>query len=315
LANGVGKYDVLLVGSYGYDGSNALALDALRAGLHIPMVRLYREFRIQPSLTDAVVLSGSDGIVVATETVRDYLCAVYGLEKARVLVFDSDLVSRDVAVSRSGLPRLSERDGEPHVVIGSTLKADQSEFDYREMIALLASQDIHVHVYPAAYSEWISPGRALNPDSAAVRREYQHLWDLDHVHLESAVRGARQLAEWSSYDLGIMQHRARRYVPSITPSLQMDRPSKYSYYLNSGLPLAVENGSLASLRALLAPYGVLLEYQSFEELATLLRAQKLLNRLRSNVTTHALRFTLETEQPAFESFLEAVLASGRRRPA
>jgi hypothetical protein len=301
--------EVILVGTASYDGSNRVALDLLDAGTPVPVVRFYKEFRLRPSVPERDVLRGVDALVAGGEREAAYFRSVYHLDPDRIHVFDPDVISSDL-IPADPLPRLSGGDGEPHVVLGGNLKADDSEFDYRRLFRALADGGVHVHVYALGYSRWISPGRVLDPQSQEVRAAYQDLWDHPYLHPEAPVFGAEQLRRWSRYDAGLTQRPPDVFRPELTPVQEMNLPSKYSYYLGAGLPIVVHRRNLPTLRQLLAAGRVLLEYDDVEELAHRLHDLAALAEMGAAARRLAPSHTAQAAVPALLSFVEGIL----RRP-
>lgn len=303
--------DCLYVGSAGYDGSNALAAEIQAADLGLPVIRVYKEFPIQASEREGAVLTGSDGVILHSEAVAGYFTALYGLNRDKVHVFDHDVVADHLISDSPATGKLSDRDGLPHVVIGGTMKDDESGYDYREFILALADRGVRVHVYPAAFSRWLSPGRVLEPDSERVRSAYADVWQHPNVQVEELVAQTEQLSTWSRYDAGIMQVRPRSFVPTLTPWQQMDHPSKHSYYLEAGLPIAVDRATLSSLQTHLDGYDVMLRYDTVDELAAALHKRPTVARLGQNVGRQRRSFCLGARLPGLLSFIERLC----RRPA
>lgn len=307
--------DAVFVGTASYDGSNQLARDLLDAGLRMPLIRFYKEFRIKPSPVERQVLRAADGVVAGGHREALYLRAVYGLPAERVHVFDPDLVSRRLLAVEPA-PRLSASDGQPHVMLGGNLKSDDSEFDYRELLAGLADGGVHVHVFPLGFSRWLSPGRALDPDSEQVRAAYQHFWHHPRIHLEQPVFGAGQIRSWSRFDAGLTQRPPGVFWPELTPVQNMNLPSKYSYYLAAGLPPIVHREALPSLRELLAGQDVLIEYDDVAELAKRLHALPVLRAMGDRARAVSARHTADAGVPELLSFVAGVLTrSGSPAPA
>lgn len=298
--------DVYYVGSAGYDGSNALALALLDAGLDAPLVRVYKEFLIASSAREGEVLRRSDGLVFHSPVVTGYFDALYGTGDRPTYVFDHDVIADHLVPESLPAAKLSDDDGEPHVVLGGSMKDDGSGYDYRETIVGLANRGVHVHVYPVAYSRWLAPGRVLDPDSAQVRAAYDEVWSHPRVHREEPLPQRDQLAAWSRYDLGLMQVRPRTYVPDVTPWQQMDHPSKHSYYLCAGLPVGVDRAVLSSLRRYLRPYDVMVEYDSLDDLAARLADRPAIRAAAANALAHRRRFALDERLPGLLDFLASL---------
>jgi hypothetical protein len=301
--------DALLVGSAGYDGSNALAYELLEVAERPPMIRFYKEFMVKASPRERDVLMHADGVVLHAESAFGYFQAIYGLTRERVHIYDHDMIA-DRLVPAVLPERLSQHDGEPHIALGGTLKLDGSGYDYRELITALSELGIHVHVYAVAYSKWLSVGRALDPDSAEVRDAYMPLASRSHVHFETPVTQAEQCVTLARHDAGIMQVTPRSYVPEVTPWHQMDHPSKYSYYLSAGLPLTLERGTGASLRTHLGQ-SLLVEYTSPEDLACKLRDPELMAERQRAVAERRGEFRLGHGLAGLLSFVGRVLSPER----
>jgi hypothetical protein len=298
--------DVVYVGSNSYDGSNALARALLDEDLGVPRVRVYKEFLIRSSAREGEILRGYDGLVFHAPMVTGYFDALYGLDDRPVYVYDHDVIADELLPETLPTAKLSDEDGEPHVVIGGTMKDDGSGYDYRDTAAALADRGVHVHVYPVAYSRWLSPGRVLDPDSAQVRAAYEPLWEHPYVHREEPLPQRDQLTTWARYDAGIMQVRPTAYVPDVTPWQQMDHPSKHSYYLGAGLPVAVDTAVLSSLRRYLRPYGVTIEYDSLDDLRDRLADRAAVAAAGANAVEHRRRFALGERLPGLVEFLSSL---------
>jgi hypothetical protein len=305
--------DVIFVGSASYDASNRVALDLLEADPGIPIIRFYKEFVVKPSAVERRVLLGVDGLVAGVEREGLYFQAVYGLDRSRIHVLDPDLISSDL-IPRRGLPKLSELDGRPHVVLGGNVKADDSEFDYRNLLQGLSDAGVHVHVYAVGFSKWLALGRALDPHSAEVQAAYADLWKHPFVHLEQPVYGAEQVLAWTQFDAGLTQRAPDVFWPELTPWQDMNLPSKYSYYLGAGLPIAVDRRALPSLRQLLAGQGVLVEYDDIGQLADTLRDLGRIAAMGARARQVAPNHTAQAGLEDLLSFVEGIVRRPRAVP-
>lgn len=301
--------DVVLVGTASYDGSNRVAAELLDADLGVPLVRFYKEFVLKPSALERTVLRGVDGLVAGGEREGLYFRAVYGLDADRVHAFDPDVISSHMIVS-DPLPKLSDLDGAPHVVLGGNLKADDSEFDYRDLLRGLADAGVHVHVYALGFSRWLARGRALDPNSEEVRTAYDEIFAHDHVHLEKPVFGAEQMTTWTQFDAGLTQREPGVFWPELTPVQNMNLPSKYSYYLGAGLPIAVQRSTLPALRELLAGTGMLVEFDTVDELAARLHDRAGMARTAATVRRRASDHTAQAGIDDVLAFIDGII--GRR---
>ena len=268
----------------------------LEAGLGVPFVWHFKEspFRCLtrgtwPQLVDLV--TGADAAVLSSpEELAWFERALPGrLDPARTLAQDGDLPKADwFAADAAGRPRLSERDGAPHVVVlGRPLGLDLG------VVAALARAGVHLHLHgqvrapgpKGAWADWLEGARALAGD---------------HVHLHPHVGPDRWVEVLSRYDAGWLHHVRSANGGDLGRATwdDLNYPARIPPLLGAGVPLLqpASPGCAVAAQALVGRLGVGVLYRDLDDLVAQLAHQPAMARRRA--AARAVRHELTFDQHA-----------------
>ena len=188
-------------------------------------------------------------------------------ERGPTLVLDGDLPKADWFCG-PGAPRLSERDGEVHTVcVGRPFGI------FPDLLAELASHEIHTHFHGPTWGEWwagwIAEARRLAPR---------------HVHLHPTVRQPEWAAVLSRYDAGWMHVFESQNEGDLHRACwdDLNLPARLGTYAVAGLPLIQPDhgASIVATQTLARELGVGVFYRDAEGLASELHEGPALERRR-----------------------------------
>ena len=189
---------------------------------------------------ESAVLTCADGICS-----RDLMVQAprHRLNLCTPSVFFPEFCWNDQTVKLS--EKLHCRDGELHVVFGSSivLKTSDGEYTYESyhwLAKILNENAVHFHIYPM-----------IHPDELeSLKREFSQLErDLPYFHLHEPVYGDEWLTELSQYDVGVCFTfaDAAGMPKKITTDVGLNTGlgNKISDYLDAGLVMLTSTGGIS----------------------------------------------------------------------
>jgi hypothetical protein len=274
-----------------WDGSNDPTALLLRRGCSAPIIRHYKEHYLAPFDEERTCIEQSAGVIFINSESRDYFSTCYKIPE-RTACLDADLLPRRYLAGQLQ-PKLSARDGRPHLLIAGTTTDDGGRYDYRDLIHELAQKKVHVHLY-GLFQRMDANGR-YHP-SREVEDLYHALNTNNFLCVHAPVVPSRFVEEWSCYDAGLL------HVPrSNDPFSALNMPNRYSAYLAAGVPVAIPSGHMLAMQRHLESVNAALVYRSLSELA-----ERLPDR---NAAAEALNsreyVTFESVFPRLMSFLQS----------
>jgi hypothetical protein len=239
-----------------WDGSNHPTALLLRRGCSAPVIRHYKEHYLVPSEEERTCLEQSDGVIFINSESREYFSSCYQIPK-RTACIDADLLpSRYLAGKLQ--PKLSGRDGRPHLLIAGKATDDNGRYDYRDLIVELTQQKAHVHLY-GQFHHMDANGRYL--PSPEVADPYRALATNGYLHVHEPIAPSRFVEQWSGYDAGLL------HVPRAgDPFSALNMPNRYSAYIAAGVPVALSAGHMSAMQRHLESLSVAVVYKSVSEL-------------------------------------------------
>jgi len=227
-----------------------------------------------------------DARIHVSQGLLDYIRGKYGSK--REIVFHN-YVSRSL-VPRSFRKKLSEKDGNVHVVYEGTLSSLPGDhYDLKGIFKDLARHGYHVHIYDSH----------SNQDYARLANTHDSI----HYH---GHKDPRELPyEITQYDYGW----AGFNVAKNREHLDVALPNKLFEYLASGLP--VLSFPHRAQKEFLEANGVGLVFEDLNELDDQLKQQATVERLRRNVFQKRFDFTMEANIGRVLNLYASLLESAR----
>jgi hypothetical protein len=220
-------------------------------------------------------------------------------EGERSLVLDGDLPKADWF---AGIPlsrRFSAEDGEVHTVVpGRPIGL------HPEDVAELAARGIHLHFHGSfthgQWREWIVRTAELAPD---------------HLHLHETVWQEDWVESFSRYDAGWL-HVFRSGNGGDLAAVSWDDlnlPARMATLAAAGLPMIQRDnsGSTVAIQSMSRDLGIGLFFDDYDELASRLRDQVGMARLRSNVVRHRPTFTFDAHVDRLVDFFRTAIDAHR----
>jgi hypothetical protein len=257
------------------------AFDVMRAARDTPFVWHFKESPMKCMRNGtwkalAALCTESNARVFCSELQRQWFETRLpdAMEASRTLVLDGDLPKREW-LDGHRTPLLSERDGEPHVVLlGRPIGVDANS------IAAITRLDVHVHMYgprrpphaPGNFTSWL--GEMMRQGRGRV-----------HVHPHVDQRS--WVKELSQYDAGWMHD----FVSSNGGEIEranwndLNIPSRIPTLMFAGVPLLqrASPGSSVAVQNLILDRGVGVLYDSIDALEVTLRDRGAMTVVRERV--------------------------------
>jgi glycosyltransferase involved in cell wall biosynthesis len=227
-----------------------------------------------------------DARIHVSQGLLDYIRGKYGAK--REIVFHN-YVSRSLA-PRSFREKLSEKDGDVHVVYeGTLLSLSGDHYDLKGIFNDLARHGYHVHIYDSH----------SNQDYARLAETHDSI----HYH---GHKDPRELSyEITQYDYGW----AGFNVAKNRDHLDMALPNKLFEYLASGLP--VLSFPHKAQKEFLEANGVGLVFEDLNELDDELKQRATVDCLKDNVLQKRFHFTMEASIGKVLNLYTSLLEFGR----
>lgn len=163
------------------------------------------------------VCKNADGIVTVTPPMVNYIKEKYDSKNVEYLE------NKVIKGNYPKLPKLSEEDGEIHIVSAGRINVNEG---YRKIMPILeeiAEQGVHVHLYPVIWSD--NELRSVEEQCKKSR----------YLHCHKPVPQDKLITEVSQYDYGLI---AFSYV---TRNVKYGIQNKFFEYQVAGLPIIVTN--------------------------------------------------------------------------
>ncbi|MDG6225450.1 MAG: hypothetical protein QCI82_08045 [Candidatus Thermoplasmatota archaeon] len=154
------------------------------------------------------------------------------------------------------LEKLSESDGQPHVVYEGVLSSTGYRAPLKKVFMGIAKERVHIHVYGIGPPEVISEYKSLAERS-------------DHLHFHEGIPHHELMRELTRYDWGI--------VPFDPPERERDHfdtmlPNKFFDYLVCGLPVLAPMS--ISMKHFIEKEGTGAVYRSMKDIPEIVRGKR-----------------------------------------
>lgn len=235
-------------------------------------VRLWRGYlRMAGAVEHAAygrMLRACDVRVHCSQHMCDYLDRAYGLGGHGIDVIRVELFSRAFLPVRR-LPKLSESDGEPHVVhLGATNFSGLGIDNLASQFERLTAAGIHVHF-----------ASVLETGSGRASRRHYHPFP----KIGGSTPGP-ELAEFATqFDAAIILFNVGREYARFRNAL----PTRFLFALTTGIPIVVPDGLFRSCQEYVERHDIGFAYRSEQELAAALADRGLMRRVAANALSHS----------------------------
>jgi len=187
------------------------------------------------------------------------------------------------------LKKLSDDDGEPHVVsIGRTHFSRRPLDDIRKQIYEIADEGVHFHL--------------SKPDVPMKKHKYIHTFPA--IPSWETIDGS--LANFlTQFDACIVLFNVRRKYNRFYNSL----PARFLFAFTAGIPIIMSEGYFASCEEIVNKRGIGFSYRDVHDLRAKLCNEELMKKCKRNAVKKAKNFTFEKNFHKLDSFIKDVVNS------
>ncbi len=238
----------------------------------------------------------SDGQIFINHEARDWFDAVSPgiISNERSFVLDGDLPKREW-FTQDRSQRLSEIDGKIHTLIPGSPQGIPAM-----LVAELAQQDIHTHlygnIYQGFYRSWVEEVLRLAPD---------------HLHLHPQVGQQDWVSEFSKYDAGWLHQFKSENEGDLHKANweDLNYPARTATLAVAGVPLIQYDnaGSIVAMQTLAREFDIGMFYRDADQLGAQLRDHERMACLHRNIWNQCQRFTFDYHVDALIDFFRRVI--------
>jgi hypothetical protein len=223
------------------------------------------------------------GRILASQRMLHYLKTVFGIKHGENIVFTECYSER--CFYRERLPRLSEKDGEPHVVfIGS------NSCEIFPQIEELLRRGIHVHVMEMKGFDERLLGLKF--------RGFAHTFKkFDFPKLIDGTMATFM----TQFDACIETYDFRN--ASVLDRFYNSTPDRFSFALTAGIPVIMPRGYLLTCEEIVGRHQIGFTYSGYDDLKSKLGNCDLMNYYQKNAVASSKLFTLEYNFEKINKFL------------
>ena len=263
---------------------------------NVPIV--YEFLTYLMSLTSPAVKTGNilnkkiinrlDGRILTSHRMLGYLKNNFGIEHGKNLIFGEYYSKR--CFYRERLPRLSEKDGEPHIIfIGYNTN------EVFGQISKILQQKIHVHTLQNKSFEQRLKGLKANTYSHSFKK----FTFSDFVDGTFATFMTQFDACLCTYDFQ-KKVMLDRFYYSI--------PERFSFATTAGIPIIMPFGYLKVCEDIINNYQTGFTYQGYDDLKNSLTNNNLMTMYQKNAVANSKKFNLENNFEILNRFLRNIRA-------
>jgi tetratricopeptide (TPR) repeat protein len=238
------------------------------------------------SYLEGIANRGAAGRIYSTPYQRQEAERLYGC-KGPSMVFYNYVSEPDLPAEH--LPKLSDRNGQTHIVYEGGVGGNAHR-DFKALFFELASQGIHIHIYPNFY------------DQALARLFSQH----EAIHYYEPLAPKDLMGVMTQYDYGIIPFNLEKGNKGF---LDSTIANKLFEYVAAGLPVVAS--SLRSYEEYFARHPVGMTFRTANDI---LEGLPRLNRLRQETNTSFQVRTYEGEIHKLVDFYQEVIRSEKGIP-
>lgn len=274
---------------FGSWGSHSLPESLLFHRSHVPVTY---EFLTYPTLFNYKVkienalnnkaINKLDGRILTSEGMLRYLRTVFGLKHGENMVFPECYSQK--CFYRKRLPRLSQKDGEPHVIFIGT---DSCEVFWQ--IAEMLRRGIHVHVMETENFKQKLGGLKFRKFAHTFKKfDYSKLFD---GTLATFMTQFDACLETYGFE-----------TASVLDRYYYSTPDRFSFALTAGIPIVMPRGYLLTCEEIIGKHQIGFNYVGYDDLKSKLSDHDLMNFYLKNAVTNSKLFTLENNFERIDKF-------------
>jgi hypothetical protein len=278
---------------FGSWGSHSLPELRLLHKRDIPVVY---EFLTYPTLSNFAaeienilsehMINRLDGRILTSQRMLDYLRTVFGIKHGENIVFTECYSKR--CFFRKRLPRLSEKDGEPHVIfIGS------NSCEILPQIKEMLRRGIHVHAMEMKGFEQGLHG--------LKSKGFAHTFKKFGV---AELLDGTMATFMTQFDACLETYDFRNV--SVLDRFYNSTPDRFSFALTAGVPLIMPTGYLLTCEEIISRHQIGFTYSGYDDLRSKLGNCELMNYCQRNAVTSSKLFTLENNFEKIHKFLRGL---------
>jgi 2-polyprenyl-3-methyl-5-hydroxy-6-metoxy-1,4-benzoquinol methylase/tetratricopeptide (TPR) repeat protein len=233
------------------------------------------------SYFEGIANRAATGRVYSTPYQRDEAKALYGVDGPSLIFYN---YASEADLSDVRLPKLSHQDDEVHIVYEGGV-GGSAHRDFADLFIQLANNNIHIHIYPASFSQ----------------KHEQVFSKFPRIHYYQPVSPKQIIEKMTPYDFGIIpfniQNGNKRFLDSTIAN-------KLFEYLAAGLPVLTSD--LRSYKDYFAKNAVGLTFRNAEEIVG--HVPKL-RKMATNIDWTSSFHTYEDKIGSLETFYQEVLSN------
>lgn len=275
-----------------------LAYDVLKKNRDIPFVWHFKE---GPSacLKDGwwnqliYLYTFADGKIFLNQTVKEWY-EQFIPESGLNYILDGDLPKQNY-FHKPLNKRISESEGGIHTLVaGRMVGITPTE------LAVIAEQNIHIHLYTENYHEAHEKGNNILLQVAP-----------NHLHIHPHCSILNWVEELSRYDAAWLHNLESKNNGNILKASwdDLNIPARINTYMSAGLPVILRDntGHIVATQKRIEELNIGILYTDYEDLKKQLTDEVKMEQLRSNVMKNRLRFSFDYHVPDLIDFFRKVI--------
>jgi len=277
---------------YGSWGSHSLPELKLVQKFHVPIVYEFLTYPVNiysfavkiENIFNRSIMNSLKGRVIATQRMLNYMKNVFGIHEGKNIVF-TECYSKKFFY-RKRLPRLSERDGRPHLIfIGSDV------YDIFPQIEEIIRRKIHVHVcYTKGLKQRLHKLKFKSFIHVFKKFDYNELLNGTFATF------------MTQFDACLVTYNFRK--ASALDRFYNSIPNRFSFALTAGIPIVMPMGYLKGCEEIINKHQIGFTYTDYDELESKLSNEELIDYCRKNASVKSKSFTLENNFKTIDKFLK-----------
>lgn len=279
---------------YGCWGSHSLPELRLLQKFHVPIVYEFLTYPVNiysfavkiENIFNRSIINNLKGRVIATQRMLNYMKNVFGIHEGENIVF-GECYSKKFFY-RKRLPRLSERDGHPHLIFtGSDV------YNIFPQIEEIIRRKIHIHV---CYTK-------------GLKQRLQKLKFKSFIHTfkkfdYNELLNGTFATFMTQFDACLVTYNFRK--ASALDRFYNSIPNRFSFALTAGIPIVMPRGYLKGCEEMINKHRIGFTYTDYDDLKKKLSNEELMDYYKRNAVVKSKNFTLENNFKTIDKFLKQI---------
>jgi hypothetical protein len=234
------------------------------------------------------IINALAGRIFASPRMLNYMENTFDLQHGSNIVF-TESYSRKCFFQKR-LPRLSDKDGEPHLVF---LGLDS--YEIFPQIEEMLRRGIHIHIC----------------ENIALEQRVRLSWYRDFCHVFKRTSGSAlfdgSFATFrTQFDACLVTYDLNK---STSARLCNSIPNRFSFNIPAGIPFVMPQGYMKSCEDIVNRHGIGFAYTNYDDLKNNLSNKDLMNYYQHNASEKSSIFTLENNFEKIDKFLKKIANS------